>query len=57
MNTIGLQYAVATFILGLFVWGGIARIARDSKATKEDDKMSCLMVIVVSIISAIISSF
>jgi hypothetical protein len=57
MNTIGLQYAVATFIIGLFVWGGIARIARDSKATKEDDKMSCLMVIVVSIISAIISYF
>jgi len=48
MNTIGFQYAIATFILGLIAWGIIFRIARDNKATKEDDKMSCMLVTEVS---------
>ena len=55
MDIIGLQNAIATFILGLFVWGGISRIARDSKATEEDDKMSCMTVIGISFIGAIIT--
>jgi len=55
MDTIGLQNAIAAFIIGLFVWGGISRIARDPNATKEDDKMSCMMVIGISFIGAFIT--
>ena len=55
MNTIGFQYAIATFILGLIAWGIIFRIARDNKATKEDDKMSCMLVIGISFIGALVT--
>ena len=55
MNTIGFQYAIATFILGLIAWGIIFRIARDNKATKEDDKMGCMLVIGISFIGALVT--
>jgi len=55
MNIIGFQKAIAAFILGIIAWGIIFRIGRDNKATEEDDKMSCMVVIGISFIGALVT--